>query len=79
MLDKEILDRYVDLEKPCLSGSEKKQTMDILHKFKDTFSLRDEIGICSNIEVEIDITDKSPSSLGHSMLKRKIKIYWARK
>ena len=27
---------------------------------KNAFSLRDEIGTCPNIEVEIDITDKSP-------------------
>ena len=39
---------------------EKKQVMDMLYKYKDTFSLRDEIGTCPNIEVEIDITDKSP-------------------
>ena len=32
----------------------------MLHKYKDAFSLRDEIGTCPNIEVEIDITDKSP-------------------
>ena len=24
------------------------------------FSLRDEIGLCPNIEIEIDVTDKSP-------------------
>ena len=34
--------------------------MDMLYKYKEVFSLRDEIGTCSNIEVEIDITDKSP-------------------
>ena len=34
--------------------------MDMLYKYKDTFSLRDEIGTCPNIEVEIGITDKSP-------------------
>ena len=33
--------------------------MDILYKYKDAFSLRDEIGKCPNIEVVIDITDKS--------------------
>ena len=33
--------------------------MDMLYKFKDAFSLRDEIGICLNIEEEIDVTDKS--------------------
>ena len=26
----------------------------------DAFSLRDEIGLCPNIEIEIDMTDKSP-------------------
>ena len=34
--------------------------MDMLYKYKDAFSLRDEIGICLNKEIEIDITDKSP-------------------
>ena len=34
--------------------------MDMLYKYKDTFSLRNEIGTCPNIEVEIDIMDKSP-------------------
>ena len=60
MSDREILDKYVDLEKSCLSDSEKKQVMDMLYKYKDAFSLRDEIGTCLNIEVEIDIIDKLP-------------------
>ena len=30
------------------------------YKYKDAFSLRDEIGTCPNIVVEIDVTDKSP-------------------
>ena len=34
--------------------------MDILLKYKEAFSLRDEIGTCPNTEVEIDVTDKSP-------------------
>ena len=34
--------------------------MDMLYKYKDAFSLRDEIGMSPNIEVEIDITDKLP-------------------
>ena len=60
MPDRDILDKYVDLDKSCLSDSEKKQVMDMLYKYKDTFSLRDEIGTCPNTEVEIDVTDKSP-------------------
>ena len=38
----------------------KTQVMDMLCKYKDTISLREEIGTCSNIEVEIYVTDKSP-------------------
>ena len=34
--------------------------MDKLYKYKDAFSLRDDIGTCLSIEVEINITDKSP-------------------
>ena len=51
MSNREILYKYVELEKSCLSDSEKKQVMDMLYKYKDAFSLRDEIGTCSNIEV----------------------------
>ena len=33
----------------------------MLYKYKDAFSLRDEICTCPNIEVEIEVTDKLPS------------------
>ena len=56
---REILDKYADLEKSCLSNLEKRQAMETLYKYKDAFSLRDEICTCSDIEVEIDIKDKS--------------------
>ena len=32
----------------------------MLYKYKEAFSLRDEIGTCPNIEVEIDVMEKSP-------------------
>ena len=35
----------------------------MLYKYKEVFSLRDEIGTCPNIEVEIDVTDKSPFNI----------------
>ena len=34
--------------------------MDMLYRYKEVFSLRDEIGTCLNIDVGIDVTDKSP-------------------
>ena len=60
MSDKEIIEKHIDLEKSCLSDLEKKQVMDMLYKYKDPFSLRDEIDTCPNMKIEIDITDKSP-------------------
>ena len=58
--DREILDKYVNLDNSCLTKIEKTQVRDLLYKYKDTFSLRDEIGLCPNIKIEIDVTDKSP-------------------
>ena len=60
MTDQEILDRYVDLEKSCLTKTEKNEVMEMLYKYKEAFSLMDEIGTCPNIEVEIDVMDKFP-------------------
>ena len=60
MTDSEILDKYVNLDNSCLTKSEKEKVRDLLYQYKDAFSLRDEIGLCPNIEIEIDVTDKSP-------------------
>ena len=60
MTDKEILDKYINLDNSCLSEEENREVMDMLYRYKEAFSLRDEIGTCPNIEVEIDVTDKSP-------------------
>ena len=60
MMDREILDKYVNLDNSCLTKIEKKQVRDLLYQYKDAFSLRDEIGLCPNIKIEIDVTDKSP-------------------
>ena len=38
----------------------KEEIIDMLYKYTEAFSLRDEIGLCPNIEVGIDMTDKSP-------------------
>ena len=56
---REIWDKYIGLDRSCLKDKEKKEVRDILYKYKDTFSLRDEIGTCPSKEVEIDITDKT--------------------
>ena len=60
MTDREILNKYINLNKSCLTDSEKTEVRDMIHKYKDAFSLRDEIGTCPNIEIDIDVTDKMP-------------------
>ena len=59
MPDKEILEKIIDLDNSCLAKEEKKEVMDMLHEYRGAFSIRDEIGTCQNIKVEIDVTDKS--------------------
>ena len=60
MTDREILDKYIDLDKSCVMDSEKTEVRDRIYKYKDTFSPRDEIGTCPNIEINIDVRDKTP-------------------
>ena len=50
----------MNLDNSCLTKIEKKQLRDLLYQYKDAFSFRDKIGLCPNIKIEIDITDKSP-------------------
>ena len=57
MMDREILEKYIYLNNSCLDKEEKTKVMDMLYKYREAFILRDEIGTCPNIEVEIDATD----------------------
>ena len=57
--DREILEKYIDLKGSCLDDSERMQVMEMLYDYKDVFSLRDEIGMCPSIEVNIEVTDNS--------------------
>ena len=60
MRDKEILEKYINLGNTCLTEKGKKEVSDMLYKYNEAFSLRDEIDTCPNIEIGIDVTDKSP-------------------
>ena len=60
MTDREILEKYVNLNNSCLNEEEKIQVMDMLYDYKEAFCLRDEIGTCPNIEIKINVTDKTP-------------------
>ena len=73
MTDREILDKYINLDNSCLTKAEKREVRELIYKYKDAFSLRDEIRMCPNIEVEIDVTDKSPSLYDHFMPRKRTK------
>ena len=60
MSDREILRNYINLDNACLMEDKKEEVMEMLYKYKEPFSLRDEIATCPNIEVGIDVMDKSP-------------------
>ena len=57
--DKETSEKYVHLEKSYISDTKNKEVIDMLYGYNDAFSLRDEIGTCLNIELEIDFPGKS--------------------
>ena len=73
MSDREILEKYINVDNTCLQEEEKKEFMNMLYKYLKVFSLRDEIGACPKIEIGIDVTDKSPFLLDHIMLGKKIR------
>ena len=60
MTDKEILEKCINLDRSFIMEKEKKEVLDMLYKYKEAFSLRDEIGTYPDIEVGIDVTDRSP-------------------
>ena len=57
MTDEEILEKYVDLSDSDLNTAEKKSLYKVLLKYKEAFSLRDEIGLCPNMEIELELND----------------------
>ena len=57
--DREILEKYINLDNSCLNEEEKIKVINMLFDYKEAFSLRDEIATIPNIEVEIDVTGKS--------------------
>ena len=60
MTDEEILWKFIDLTESTLEEEGKAELMEIILKHKKAFSLRDEIGECLNIKVDIDVIDDTP-------------------
>ena len=60
MSDEEILRKFVDLSKSNMTDEEMEELMELILDHRDAFSLRDEIGECPNITIDIDVIDDSP-------------------
>ena len=58
--DEEIMYERIDLSTSALSRKEKARLMKLLIRYRDAFSLRDEIGECPNLEADIKVIDESP-------------------
>ena len=59
MLDEQIFEKYIDLYASGLSSQEKDTLMSMVKLHKKVFSLRDGIGKCSNIKIDIHVVDDS--------------------
>ena len=60
MTDEEIIHKYVDLSDSCFNKKDKIKLLKVLCKHKEAFSLRDEIGECPYMGVELDLNDTKP-------------------
>ena len=58
--DAEILHEKIDLKESALSKKEKAKLIKLILKYRDAFSLRDEIGECPNLVADIKVIDESP-------------------
>ena len=58
--DEEIMYEKIDLSNSALSRKEKARLMKMLIKYRDAFSLGDEIGECPNLEADIKVIDEYP-------------------
>ena len=58
--DAEILYEKIDLKESALTKKEKAKLMKMILRYRDAFSLRDEIGECPNLVADIKVIDESP-------------------
>ena len=58
--DATLMEETIDLSDSILNEHQKKQFWQTLLKYRDAFSLRDEIGRCPFFTVKLELKDKSP-------------------
>ena len=60
MTDKEIHESTIDLSEACVTEKQKQALYNILLKYREAISLRDEIGLCPNMEMKLELKDRTP-------------------
>ena len=60
MSDSEIIRKYISLDKAKLTNEGKEDLYKLCEKYRDAFSLRDEIGECTHLDVDIELKDDTP-------------------
>ena len=71
--DREILETAIDLSESCLTDTQHFEFLNVLEKYKDAFSLRDEIGLVPNMEVHLELHDKTPFFIHPFSVKEEMK------
>ena len=57
--DNQILYEKIDLSELDLTSKEKTKLKKLIVRYRDAFSLRDEIGACPNLTADIQVIDES--------------------
>ncbi len=60
MMDMECIEKFINLDDTVLTPENKTHFRKILLKYKDAFSLHDEVGVCPYLKVHVEMKDKSP-------------------
>ena len=58
--DAEILYERIDLKDSAFTSKEKAKLMKMILRYREAFSIRDEIGKCQNLKPDIKVIDESP-------------------
>ena len=54
------MEKFIDLTDSDITEAEKRSLHKLLYKYKKAFSLRNEIDLYQNMEVELELTDETP-------------------
>ena len=74
MTDKEILESIIDYSEACITERQKQALYKTQLKHREVFSLRDEIGLSPNMEVKLELKEKTPFYIRPFPIKEEQKI-----